>query len=918
MGPLYGTTTWITTTYSYNNLGQLVQTTYPLTNGVMANTTEAYDALGRITTVTDELSHKMVTQYNALGRPVTVTVNYVDGVFNSNNPDEDLITITSYDVAGNRVAVNDPRNVVSQYSYDQQQRLIGVVENYVQGGPTTPMTNVQTLYGYNAAGDLTSIQDARQYTSTLQYDLLDRQVSAADPMGHTTVYTYNVAGDRIAMLDAKGQVTNYTNDLLDRQTAVNYPVGTASVNFAYDALSQRTVMTDGTGTSGWTYDAAGRPVTIAEPTVGSVGYGYDSDGNRTSLTYPGSKVVNYAYNLAGRMGNVTDWNGKQTTYSDNALGQVTTAVLPNGVTSRYSYDQAERLKTISHATALQMLGAYTYTVDAIGNRSQVQETQVITASSGTTASHSSVASGAIAANMTRNSVTALTGGSAMLTFTRIKPGAPAASGTQTIAYSYDNLYRLTRAAYSDGSYFAYDYDADGNIVSKTACLGGAGCTPQVTSYAYDNANRLSSVGGVGYAWDNNGNLLNDGAFSYGYDAANRLISVTNGVTTTLFTYNGLGNRVAENDGGVVTTYTLDLAAGLTQVLADGTNIYLYGNGRIAQYTGASAQYFLADALGSVRQLADGTGAVDLAQSYEPYGSVLTSIGTGLIDLRTRQYDPTLGRFVQRDSWPGNKRRPMSLNHWFYTNGNPLKYTDPTGHCIDGFTTIICIALAGAAVGALVSYGSQVASNVQSGMDLGTAMTTNIDGAKIATGAGIGAVGGLIGGVAIPALAAFAGSAAAATAVGIGATTADAAIVGGVTTVGASGLLAGATNAGLGTTQRMIDDRRAGNAITPQAVANDLGQHGAFEFGVGAISGGLGQIASNLIDINFPAPAQPYGAPMLGSLKYPVSSVVQSIVPDARAAYVRAGAQLAAQAASDPGLFALLGGLFSGSQTQQSP
>ena len=53
--------------------------------------------------------------------------------------------------------------------------------------------------------------------------------------------------------------------------------------------------------------------------------------------------------------------------------------------------------------------------------------------------------------------------------------------------------------------------------------------------------------------------------------------------------------------GVTTSYTLDLAAGLTQVLADGTETYLYGNGRIAQYD-SEAQYFLGDALGSVRQL----------------------------------------------------------------------------------------------------------------------------------------------------------------------------------------------------------------------------------------------------------------------------------------------------------------------------
>jgi len=51
-----------------------------------------------------------------------------------------------------------------------------------------------------------------------------------------------------------------------------------------------------------------------------------------------------------------------------------------------------------------------------------------------------------------------------------------------------------------------------------------------TIYSYDNANRLTSVNGQNYAWDNNGNLLSDGVNTYGYDQTNRLISV-NGQTS---------------------------------------------------------------------------------------------------------------------------------------------------------------------------------------------------------------------------------------------------------------------------------------------------------------------------------------------------------------------------------------------------
>jgi YD repeat-containing protein len=170
------------------------------------------------------------------------------------------------------------------------------------------------------------------------------------------------------------------------------------------------------------------------------------------------------------------------------------------------------------------------------------------------------------------------------------------------------------------------------------------------------------VGGQAYTWDNNGNLLYDGVFTYTYDAANRLIEVTTGLTTTTIVYNGLGDRVNQVAAGVTTTYTLDLVAGLTQVLADGTNTYLYGQGRIAQDDGTEFAYFLPDALGSVRQLADDSGDVNLARSYEPYGDLLTSAGTS-----TTTYDFT-------GEWRADASSLLHLRARYYSSYIP-QYSD---------------------------------------------------------------------------------------------------------------------------------------------------------------------------------------------------------------------------------------------------
>jgi YD repeat-containing protein len=125
------------------------------------------------------------------------------------------------------------------------------------------------------------------------------------------------------------------------------------------------------------------------------------------------------------------------------------------------------------------------------------------------------------------------------------------------------------------------------------------------TYTYDVANRLASVDGVNYTWDNNGNLLNDGVNEYTYDSANRLIAVSSGQgVESSYTYNGLGDRLSRTVNSVTMNYTLDLNTGLTQVLDEsapqgyGTNTYLYGNGRISQVTDTTTAYFLGDALGS--------------------------------------------------------------------------------------------------------------------------------------------------------------------------------------------------------------------------------------------------------------------------------------------------------------------------------
>jgi len=192
-------------------------------------------------------------------------------------------------------------------------------------------------------------------------------------------------------------------------------------------------------------------------------------------------------------------------------------------------------------------------------------------------------------------------------------------------------------------------------------------------------------------------LQNSAVYSVTVDytyTSNKLSSITGNNLNITFQYNGLGTRVGQTVNGVSTHFTVDLNAGLSQVLSDGTNTYLYGVGRIAQESTSGEQYFLADALGSVRQLVDANGSVQVVKSYEPYGEVLSSLGDGvsnygftgewtdgnieLVNLRSRMYDPGTGRFLTRDIWQGDYNRPISYNGWLYGYGNPIRWVDRTG------------------------------------------------------------------------------------------------------------------------------------------------------------------------------------------------------------------------------------------------
>jgi RHS repeat-associated protein len=64
-------------------------------------------------------------------------------------------------------------------------------------------------------------------------------------------------------------------------------------------------------------------------------------------------------------------------------------------------------------------------------------------------------------------------------------------------------------------------------------------------------------------------------------------------------------------------------------------------------------------------------------------------GTGLYDYGARWYDPAIGRFLAADSIVPNPGDSQSLNRYMYVLGNPVKYSDPSGHAACGADDRAC-------------------------------------------------------------------------------------------------------------------------------------------------------------------------------------------------------------------------------------
>ena len=441
--------------------------------------------------------------------------------------------------------------------------------------------------------------------------------------------------------DVSGQVTKETTKLTKNKDVVK--------NYSYDSADNKSAF----------------KVKVGDATKLSLSYEYDGSSRLISVKdSEGNRAVSYAYDTEGSLSERQAANGLKTTYG---------------------YDYQNRLTSMTNETGKGVVSKYSSTY--LKNGQKAEEVSTVMDKKGK-------------------------------------------STKKTAAYTYDMLGRITRETKTGREDISYTYDANNN--RKQMTIGN-----KTTAYQYNKNDELLRTDTlhtdtekndvVIYKNDKNGNQLatvnrseipaeakdtsyidvdvtlgdnqlNDNVVNH-YNALNQLTETLTKNYKVSFTYDAEGLRTGKTVNGEKTVYVWDGDQVVMELSKGGAvqKRYIRGNDLVYADKGENTEktYYVTDMHGNVVQLLDESGNVTKTYEYDSFGNEVKpekkdenpyrycgeyyDKETEEVYLRARYYEPSVGRFITRDTYTGESNEPLSLHLYTYCENDGVNAWDPSGH-----------------------------------------------------------------------------------------------------------------------------------------------------------------------------------------------------------------------------------------------
>ncbi|MEL6108778.1 MAG: RHS repeat-associated core domain-containing protein, partial [Planctomycetota bacterium] len=387
------------TTYTYDAVGQIVESTLPLSNGASnsSRNTFVFDGIGRLRESTDGLSQTTKFGYDGAGNQTSIT-----------DPRGDFYTVRSeYDGIGRLVSITEPTGTQSlpgpvattEFFYEDAGSVVREIDprgsafesityfdiegqiasiDQADGRSAESLTRLRTDYEFDAAGFVVAERDHRGgiYDTLFQYDAVGNLLRIDSPVGtletpgrRAQQFTYNEIGKPTEIIGYGGiaDVTRYEYDAVGQMTAAIDPLGNRT-DWVVDRYGNRQQTSDRFGATTVTYDAGDRATRIIDALGQETQFNYTVVAEMETIVQidPRSNPHTTQFDVLGRPVVQINPLNQRTTFGYDAAGNPTRVIDANGVLHETEFDARNLPVRESNAVGTEDAISIHFTYDLLG------------------------------------------------------------------------------------------------------------------------------------------------------------------------------------------------------------------------------------------------------------------------------------------------------------------------------------------------------------------------------------------------------------------------------------------------------------------------------------------------------------------------------------------------------------------------